>query len=149
MHKLDAYASKFTKKTLPHFEIGDTVDVVVKIREGNKERKQNFTGIVIAIRGHGLSYMFTVRRIVQGEGVERMFPLHSSKIITVKVKSKGKKRRAKLYYLRDRIGKATKLQEKIWHAKAAKASAKLSEKAALEAEEMGARDRAEAEKAAK
>ena len=136
MNKLDAYIQKFTKKCLPKFEIGDTVDVVVKIKEGEKERKQIFNGVVIAMSGHGISHTFTVRRIVQGEGVERIFPMHSPKIITVRVKKKAKIRRAKLYYLRDRVGKATKLTEKIWNAKLAKASAKLSEAAEKEAEKL-------------
>ena len=136
MNKLDNYAQKFTKKCLPEFEIGDTVDVVVKIKEGEKERRQIFNGTVIAMQGHGLDHTFTVRRIVQGEGVERIFPIHSSKIITVRVKRKGRARRAKLYYLRDRVGKATKLKERIWQAKAARESAKLSQEAAKEAEKM-------------
>lgn len=136
MNKLDAYVEKFKKKCLPEFEIGDTVDVIVKIKEGEKERKQTFTGTVIAMRGHGTSFNFTVRRIVAGEGVERTFPIHSPKVITVQVKRKGKARRAKLYYLRDRVGKATRLKERIWSAKAAKASAELSKQAAKEAEQM-------------
>ena len=137
MNKLDTYIQKFTKKCLPKFDIGDTVDVVVKIKEGEKERKQIFNGTVIAKSGQGISHTFTVRRIVQGEGVERIFPIHSPKIITVRVKKKAKTRRAKLYYLRERVGKATKLKEKIWNAKLAKASAKLSEEAEKEAEQLG------------
>lgn len=132
--QLDAYSQKFMKTTLPHFTIGDTVDVVVKIVEGNKERKQLFNGIVISMRGSGINFMFTVRRIVQGEGVERTFPIHSPKIVTVRVRKRGKVRRAKLYYLRDRVGKATKLKEKIWLAEDARESAHLSDAAAQEVE---------------
>src|SRR6266478_5657384 len=100
------------KESVPHFEIGDTVDVHVRILEGQKERIQIFNGVVIARRGHGMGQMFTVRRIVQGEGVERQFPLHSPKIAKVEVKRTGVVRRAKLYYLRDRVGKATRLRER-------------------------------------
>jgi large subunit ribosomal protein L19 len=100
------------KKEIPHFEIGDTVDVHQRILEGQKERTQIFNGVVIARRGEGMREMFTVRRIVQGEGVERQFPLHSPKIAKIEVKRTGKVRRAKLYYLRDRVGKATRLRER-------------------------------------
>src|SRR6266566_8400967 len=97
---------------LPKFDIGDTVDVHVRILEGNKERVQVFNGTVIARRGEGVREMFTVRRIVQGEGVERIFPVNSPKIAKVEVKRAGQARRAKLFYLRDRVGKATKLKER-------------------------------------
>jgi large subunit ribosomal protein L19 len=100
-----------SRDDLPKFEIGDTVDVHVRILEGNKERVQVFNGTVIARRGEGVREMFTVRRIVQGEGVERIFPVVSPKIAKVEVKRTGRTRRAKLYYLRDRVGKATKLRE--------------------------------------
>ena len=100
------------KKEVPQFQVGDTVDVHVRILEGQKERVQVFNGVVIARRGSGMGQMFTVRRIVQGEGVERVFPLHSPKIAKVVSKRKGVTRRAKLYYLRDRVGKATKLRER-------------------------------------
>jgi large subunit ribosomal protein L19 len=100
------------KKDAPRFEIGDTVDVHVRILEGQKERTQIFNGVVIARRGHGMGEMFTVRRIVQGEGVERQFPLHCPKVAKVEVKRTGVVRRAKLYYLRDRVGKATRLRER-------------------------------------
>jgi large subunit ribosomal protein L19 len=96
---------------LQNFEIGDNVDVHQRILEGNKERVQIFSGTVIAKRGNGLREMFTVRRIVQSEGVERSFPMHSPKIAKIVVKRSGKVRRAKLYYLRDRVGKATRLRE--------------------------------------
>ena len=107
------------KKDVPEFEVGDTVDVHLRILEGQKERVQIFNGVVIGRRGSGMGEMFTVRRIVQGEGVERSFPLHSPKIAKIEVKRTGVTRRAKLYYLRDRVGKATRLRER--KKKAAKA----------------------------
>jgi large subunit ribosomal protein L19 len=88
------------------------VDVHQRILEGQKERTQIFNGVVIARRGDGMREMFTVRRVVQGEGVERQFPLHSPKIAKIEVKRTGKVRRAKLYYLRERVGKATRLRER-------------------------------------
>ena len=100
------------KKEVPQFEVGDTVDVHQRILEGQKERVQIFNGVVIAKRGGGMNEMFTVRRIVQGEGVERIFPLHSPKIAKIEVKRTGRVRRAKLYYLRKRVGKATRLRER-------------------------------------
>ncbi len=102
----------YVKKDVPAFEIGDTVDVHTKILEGNKERIQIFTGTVIARNGGGVREMFTVRRIVAGEGVERKFPLHSPRIEKIEVKRSGVVRRAKLYFLRDRVGKAVRLRER-------------------------------------
>lgn len=106
---LDAVESKSLRKKIPHFEIGDTVDVRCSIKEGDKERMQVFTGTVIARRGRGINETFTVRRIVDNEGVERIFPLHSPNIVNVKPVRSGRKRRAKLYYLRKRTGKAVRL----------------------------------------
>lgn len=106
---LDAVESKSLKKKVPYFEIGDIVDVRCKIKEGDKERIQVFTGTVIARKGRGINEMFTVRRIVGNEGVERIFPLHSPNVMDVKPTRSGKARRAKLYYLRKRTGKAVKL----------------------------------------
>lgn len=100
------------RKEVPEFMIGDQVEVHQRILEGQKERVQVFSGTVIARRGGGMRETFTVRRIVQGEGVERVFPLHSPKIAKVEVKRTGQVRRAKLYYLRDRVGKATRLRER-------------------------------------
>jgi len=100
------------KKDVTAFRIGDQVDIHQRILEGQKERVQVFSGTVIARRGDGLRETFTVRRIVQGEGVERIFPLHSPKIAKIEVKRTGQVRRAKLYYLRDRVGKATRLRER-------------------------------------
>jgi len=96
----------------PKFAVGDTVDVHTRILDGAEERIQIFSGVVIATAGSGTRSMFTVRRIVSGEGVERKFPLHSPKVAKVEVKRSGVVRRAKLYYLRDRVGKAVKLREK-------------------------------------
>ena len=106
---LDAVEGKSLKQKIPHFEIGDTVDVRCSIKEGDKERIQIFTGTVIARRGRGISETFTVRRIVDNEGVERIFPLHSPNVVNIKPVRSGKTRRAKLYYLRKRTGKAVRL----------------------------------------
>ena len=100
------------KEQVSYFEIGDTVDVHCRILEGEKERIQVFTGVVIARSGSGTREMFSVRRIVQGEGVERKFPLHSPKVAEITVKRSAIVRRAKLYYLRDRVGKAVRLKER-------------------------------------
>jgi len=97
---------------VPQFDIGDTVDVHTKILEGEKERIQVFSGVVIARSGSGSREMFTVRRIVAGQGVERKFPIHSPRIAKVDVKRSGVVRRAKLYYMRERSGKATRLRER-------------------------------------
>jgi len=96
----------------PKFAVGDTVDVHTRILEGEDERIQIFTGTVISRSGSGTREMFSVRRIVSGEGVERKFPLHSPKIAKIEVKRSGTTRRAKLYYLRDRVGKSIKLRER-------------------------------------
>ena len=100
------------KRSVPQFEIGDTVEVSVKLVEGDRERIQVFTGTVIARKGSGLRETFTVRRIVQGEGVERVFALHSPFLTDVKVVRQGRVRRSKLYYLRDRVGKRTRVKER-------------------------------------
>jgi large subunit ribosomal protein L19 len=100
------------KAEVPHFDIGDTVDVHTKILEGEKERIQVFTGTVIARSGSGTREMFTVRRIVAGEGVERKFPLHSPRIAKIEVKRSSVVRRAKLHFLRGRVGKAVRLKER-------------------------------------
>jgi large subunit ribosomal protein L19 len=100
------------KESVPSFQIGDTVDVHTKILEGEKERIQVFSGTVIARSGGGSREMVTVRRIVAGEGVERKFPLHSPRVAKIEVKRSGVVRRAKLYFLRDRVGKAVRLKER-------------------------------------
>ena len=97
---------------LPEIKIGDTVKVFVKVIEGTRERLQGFEGYVIARRGSGLSETITVRRVSFGIGIERTFPIHSPKIASIEKLRAGKVRRAKLYYLRDRVGKAAKLKEK-------------------------------------
>ena len=100
------------KENVADFTIGDQVDVHMTILEGEKARVQVFGGVVISRKGEGMNAMFTVRRIVQGEGVERTFPVNSPKIAKIEVKRTGVVRRAKLYYLRDRVGKATRLRER-------------------------------------
>ncbi len=109
---IDLVEHSSLKNEPPQFDIGDTVDVHTKILEGEKERIQVFTGTVIARAGSGARETFTVRRIVAGEGVERKFPLHSPRIDKVEVKRSSVVRRAKLYFLRDRIGKAVRLKER-------------------------------------
>jgi large subunit ribosomal protein L19 len=104
--------AKQLKSDLPKIEVGDTVDVHVRIIEGAKERIQVFNGVVIAITGEGLTQMVTVRRIVANEGVERVFPLHSPKIAKIEVKRHGHARRSKLYYLRERVGKSRRLRDR-------------------------------------
>src|ERR1700742_521647 len=114
-HQILAAVEKSSLKQgadVPQFAIGDTVDVHTKIMEGDKERVQVFTGVVIARSGSGSREMFTVRRIVANEGVERKFPLHSPKIEKIEVVRSGETRRAKLYYLRKRTGKSTRLKER-------------------------------------
>jgi large subunit ribosomal protein L19 len=105
-------AEKSIKQVKPSFNIGDTVNVSVKVKEGEKERTQVFRGVVIKRRGGGIGETFTVRRIVANEGVERTFPIHSPTLQNVEVVRGGKTRRAKLYFLRERVGKSTRLREK-------------------------------------
>jgi large subunit ribosomal protein L19 len=109
---LDAVEGSSLKENIPHFEIGDTVNVKCRIREGEKERVQIFSGTVIARRGRGVNENFTVRRMVGSEGVERIFPLHSPNVIDVEALRSGKTRRAKLYYLRKRKGKSVRLAQR-------------------------------------
>lgn len=104
--------STYLKKNPPQFNVGDTVDVATRIIEGDKERIQVFSGTVIMRKGRGTNETFTVRRIVNNEGVERIFPVHSPFISKVTVKRSGESRRAKLFYLRHRVGKAVRLTEK-------------------------------------
>lgn len=112
MNQIDLVEEKQRQKKVDVFKVGDTVKVHVIIKEGNKERIQIFQGNVIAKRGSGLGATFSVRKVSFGIGVERIFPLHSQMIKTVEVVRKGKVRRAKLYYLRKRKGKAARLKEK-------------------------------------
>lgn len=113
MDALKKIAQASVKENAPEFHIGDTVKVSVNIREGERERIQMFEGTVIARRGSGVAETFTVRRLSYGVGVERVFPLHSPNVVDVKVVRRGKVRRSKLYYLRDRVGKAAKVKEEI------------------------------------
>ena len=108
--------AKYIKKDIPKFNIGDTVDIHFRVQEEKRTRIQLFSGIVIARKGSGINENFTVRRISYGEGVERVFPLHSPLVEKVEVRKKGSVRRAKLYYLRGKKGrKATKVKEKVAH----------------------------------
>ncbi len=113
MDALKTIASQCMKSELPQFSVGDTVKVSVNIREGERERIQMFEGTVIAKKGSGVAETFTVRRISYGVGVERVFPVHSPNVKDVQVVRYGKVRRSKLYYLRDRVGKAAKVKEQI------------------------------------
>lgn len=109
---LDFVESQSLKKETPHFEIGDTVDVHCRIQEGDKTRTQVFTGTVIARKGRGINESFTVRRMVGNEGVERVFPINSPNVLDIRATRSGKARRAKLYYLRGRRGKAVRLAQR-------------------------------------
>ena len=120
MDALKTIAAASVKETTPEFSVGDTVKVSVNIREGERERIQMFEGTVIAIKGSGISKTFTVRRLSYGVGIERVFPLHSPNVESVQVIRSGKVRRAKLYYLRDRVGKAAKVKENLQRDNAAK-----------------------------
>ena len=113
MDALKLIAQDSLKSEVPAIEVGDTVKVSVKIREGEKERIQAFEGTVIACKGSGVSATFTVRRVSYGVGVERVFPVHSPNVAKVEVTRHGRVRRSKLYYLRDRVGKAAKVKEQI------------------------------------
>jgi large subunit ribosomal protein L19 len=106
---MDFVESGSLKKEIPYFEIGDTVEVHCRIKEGEKVRIQLFSGTVIARSGRGMNEMFMVRRVIGDEGVERVFPLHSPNVVDVKAIRSGKTRRSKLFYLRDRVGKAVRL----------------------------------------
>ena len=110
---ISEFENEQLKKELPEIYVGDTVKVGVKITEGNKERVQPYEGVVIAKRHGGLNQTITVRRIFQGIGVERVFMLHSPQVATLKVERRGKVRRAKLFYLRDRVGKATRVKQRF------------------------------------
>ena len=110
---INEFESEQLKKQLPEIYVGDTVKVGVKITEGNKERVQPYEGVVIAKRHGGLHQTITVRRIFQGIGVERVFMLHSPQVASLKVERRGKVRRAKLFYLRDRVGKATRVKQRF------------------------------------
>jgi len=109
---LDSVENKSLKKKVPYFEIGDTVEVHCRIKEGEKTRIQIFAGTVIGRKSRGINETFTVRRVIGDEGVERVFPLHSPNVVDVIPVRSGKARRAKLYFLRDRTGKSVRLPHK-------------------------------------
>jgi len=113
MNIIQQLESEMMKKDIPNFRPGDTVVVQVKVKEGTRERLQAFEGLVIAKRNRGYNSAFTVRKISNGEGVERVFQVHSPMIDSIAVKRRGAVRRAKLYYMRDRQGKAARIREKI------------------------------------
>ena len=112
MDKIQAFVNEQLKTEIPQFEIGDTIVVHNKIKEGSRERIQLFDGVVIAKKGGGIAETFTVRKIAYGVGVERCFPVHSPRIDHIEVVKYGRVRRAKLYYLRDRVGKSAKVKER-------------------------------------
>ena len=120
MEILDQISREGLRTDLPKFDAGDTVKVMVRVREGEKERLQAFEGVCIAKKGGGINESFTVRKISFGEGVERVFPLHSPNIESIEVKRRGVVRRAKLYYLRDRRGKSARIAERSYTGGAAK-----------------------------
>ena len=141
---IDAVEKQYRRSGELGFDIGDTVVVTIRIVEGDKERLQDYEGVVIARKGRGLDEMFTVRRLVGEEGVERVFPLHSPKIVSIKTRRSGKVRRCKLYYLRNRVGKARRLKERRVSAEARRAAAaarSAKHRADAEAAEVAGRAR--------
>jgi len=113
MNIIQALEQEQLKSNLPVLNVGDFVKVFVKVKEGTRERLQVFEGTIIAIKGEGVRETFIVRRVSYGVGVERIFPMHSPRVDHIEIVRRGKVRRAKLYYLRDRVGKASKVKEKI------------------------------------
>ena len=113
MDLVKTLSEQYMKPELPDMNVGDTVRVLVKVKEGNRERTQAFEGTTIARKHGGVNETFTVRRISYGVGVEKVFPVHSPNVVKVETVRKGKVRRAKLYYLRDRVGKAAKVKERL------------------------------------
>ncbi len=113
MEKIQAFVSEQLKEEIPQFSIGDVIRVHNKIKEGSRERIQLFEGTVIARHGGGISETFTVRRVSYGVGLEKTFPIHSPNVVKVQLIRAGKVRRAKLYYLRDKVGKDAKVKEKF------------------------------------
>ena len=111
MNLVDLIEKQYIREDIPAFRVGDTVKVHVKIKEGDKERIQVYEGVVIARKGHGATETFTVRRVAYNVGVERTFPIHSPKLDKIELVRRGKVRRAKLYYLRERTGKAARIKE--------------------------------------
>lgn len=136
MHLIEEIEKELGKKQLPDVQVGNTVEVHYLIREGEKERVQVFIGTVIAMSGRGIRKSITVRRIVQGEGVERTFPLHNPRVQDVITTRRGEVRRSKLYYLRDRVGKRTRLKEMV----GSRSSKKVTAAAAPKVTEEGSSD---------
>ena len=110
-HLIESVTETQLKSDFPDFSVGDTLDVHVRIIEGDKERVQVYQGVLIAMKGRGVNTTITVRRIVANEGVERIFPLHSPRLAKIEVVRRGDARRAKLYFLRDRVGKSRRLRD--------------------------------------
>ena len=106
-------SEQYMKKELPEMNVGDTVRIMVRVKEGNRERQQAFEGTIIAKKHGGINETITVRRISYGVGCEKVFPVHSPSIVSVETVRRGKVRRAKLYYLRDRVGKSAKVKERL------------------------------------
>ena len=148
MRMLDAIEKDWQRKKPVKFDVGDSVDVHVRIIEGDRERIQIFAGVVIAKRHEGLSETFTVRRLVQGEGVERIFPVNSPRVVDIIVKKKGNVRRAKLHYLRQRVGRGTRIEEKLGAMDKEQAAAASAEKAEKKADEAKAKAEKKPEPAA-
>lgn len=151
MNMVEVIEKEGLREDLPEFNIGDSVDVALRVTEGESERIQVFSGTVIARKGSGIREAFTVRRIVQGEGVERVFPLNSPSIVSIEITRKGRVRRSKLYYLRDRVGKATKVKESRAHfVRKTKSSTvpKVEPQEEVSAEKPGDEDVPEAENSA-
>jgi large subunit ribosomal protein L19 len=123
------------KKHVPEFKVGDTIEVRVRVVEGDKERLQPFIGTVIARQGGSANATFTVRRTVQGEGVERVFPLHSPNVVNIRVRHRGEVRRAKLYYLRDRTGKAARIKGRVVHESEMRKAEQVAKEVAEEVKE--------------
>jgi large subunit ribosomal protein L19 len=144
MHPIHELEKELGKQRLPEVRVGDTVEVHYLIREGDKERVQLFIGTVIALKGRGIRRSITVRRIVQGEGVERIFPLHNPRVQNVVTTRRGETRRSKLYFLRDRVGKSTRLKE-IFGAREGSEDGGPAEQGPEPAPPSGAAARAEAE----
>ena len=144
-HKyLTAVETPFVKADVPPFQVGDTLIIHQKLLDGVKERIQTFEGDVIARSGRGVQETMTVRRLVQGEGIERIFPIHSPRIARIEVKKAGKVRRAKLYYIRDRVGKATKIKGDVKRQIALDSAAKLAASESAKAAAAAARTESEA-----
>ena len=144
MHLIDQLERELGKQTLPAIHVGDTVEVHYLIRESDKERVQLFVGTVISLKGRGIRRTITVRRIVQGEGVERTFPLHGPRVQDVIISRRGDVRRAKLYYLRDRVGKKTRVKELLGEKVRRERELERARRATLAAQELTAKARPKA-----